>query len=100
MPNRFSGSGEGEVEHLTQLVGGPVGDPEPEPGVGAVEDEPAERVAEKRPGLLLPPQPAAGDPGEPGQAAGQGARPPAPADPEADLDGVRRLVVQRRDGQL
>ena len=37
---------------------------------------------------------------QPGQPLGEPPRPPAPADPEADPDRVRRLVVQRRDRQL
>ena len=42
----------------------------------------------------------AGARAEPGQAAGEPLRPAAPADPEADPDRVRRLVVQRGDGEL
>src|SRR3954470_20779496 len=95
-----SAGGQGQVEDLFQLLVPGVGGPQQEARLAAGEDQLTEFVAEEGAGQLLPLQLAAADPGQPREAGHQGPRPPAPADPEADLDRVRRLVVQRRDGEL
>src|SRR3954468_20342763 len=102
-----SAGGQGQVEDLLQLRVPGVGGPQQETRLAAGEDQLAELVTEERAGQLLPIQLAGADhlrplqlaaaaPARPREAGHQGARPPAPADPEADLDRVRRLVVQRR----